>query len=306
VLGVFILATPKRGAIFVGMAGLILAFAPVCFSQVANGGFETGGFSDWAISGSYACVASSACGGNSFDSNADPGPHSGSYAAYLGGCSGYSDCGGEDVLSQTLTTVPGQNYTLRFFLAAPTSGGTSTPNSFTIKWSGATVGTITNLTSDSYVEYSYSVTGSGSDVLEFDSSDYPTAFVLDDVSVGNSPGNVTGATAAATWQVALQWTNPADADLASIVILRSTSVVTDVPAQGVTYVVGNMIGASTVACVVASPGTSCTDTGLTLGTGYYYEIFTVDTSGDYSSGVVPSGSPGTPQMVFFFKRRLQD
>jgi hypothetical protein len=297
----------KRSGIFMGMAWLILAFAPVCYSQVANGGFETGDFSNWSISGTFYCVASSVCGGNSFDSNADPGPHSGSYAAYLGGCSGYSGCGGENVLSETLTTVPGQTYVLRFFLAAPTSGGASTPNSFTIKWSGGTVGTIPNLTSDSYVEYSYTVTGSGSDVLEFDSSDYPSAFVLDDVSVVKSPGNVTGATAVAgTWQVALQWTNPGDADLASIVILRSTSAVTDVPVEGVTYVVGNTIGASTVACVLASPGTSCTDTGLSLGTAYYYEIFTVDTNGDYSSGVVPSGSPGTPQMVFFFKRKLQD
>jgi len=175
-------------------AGLILAFAPVCHAAlVFNGGFETGNFSSWNISGSYACVGTSVCGGNAFDFGADPGPHSGSYAAYLGGCGIFSGCGGsiENVLSQTLATVAGQTYTLDFYLAAPTYGGTSTPNSFTIRWDSSTVDTIANLVSNSYIEYSYVVIGSGSDVLEFDTANYPTAFVLDDVSVATpEPGTM--------------------------------------------------------------------------------------------------------------------
>jgi hypothetical protein len=58
--------------------------------------------------------------------------------------------------------------------------------------------------------------------------------------------------------------------------------------------VGNTIGASTVACVVASPTASCTDTGLTNGTVYHYKIFTEDSKGNYATGVVPIGSPATP------------
>ena len=54
-----------------------------------------------------------------------------------------------------------------------------------------------------------------------------------------SPGDVTAATATSgNAQVSLSWTNPGDADLASIVVLRrTTSVVTDTPVEGTTYTV---------------------------------------------------------------------
>ncbi len=118
------------------------------------------------------------------------------------------------------------------------------------------------------------------------------------VTIDNlSPGNVTASTATAgNAQVALSWSNPADADLNSIIVLRrATSAVADVPVEGATYTVGNTIGTATVACVVASPGTSCSDTGLTNGTAYHYKIFVRDSNGNYSAtGVVPTGSPVTP------------
>lgn len=119
------------------------------------------------------------------------------------------------------------------------------------------------------------------------------------VTVDNlSPGNVTAATATggASSQVPLAWTNPADGDLNSIIVLRrTTSVVTDVPVEGSTYVVGDPIGSSTVACVVSAPTASCADTGLVNGTAYYYKIFAKDSRGNYSAtGVVPTGSPATP------------
>lgn len=112
-----------------------------------------------------------------------------------------------------------------------------------------------------------------------------------------SPGNVTAASGTSgDTQVVLTWTNPVDADFNSTVVLRSTTgAVTDTPAEGTTYMVGNTIGASTVACVVASPTATCTDTSVTNGTTYDYKIFTRDTNVNYSAtGVVPTGSPFIP------------
>jgi len=103
-----------------------------------------------------------------------------------------------------------------------------------------------------------------------------------------SPANVTAALASRSGtQVALSWTNPADADLGGIVVLRKAgSAVTDTPAEGASYLTGNTVGGSTVACVVTPPAASCTDTGLTVGTSYYYKIFARDTNGNYSANGV--------------------
>lgn len=116
------------------------------------------------------------------------------------------------------------------------------------------------------------------------------------VTIDNqSPGDVTGASGAAgNTQVTLNWTNPGDADLNSIVVLRDTVAVADSPVEGTTYTVGNTIGTNVVRCVVTPPTAGCTDTGLTNGTAYHYKIFTRDTNGNYAVGVVPTGSPFTP------------
>ena len=110
-----------------------------------------------------------------------------------------------------------------------------------------------------------------------------------------SPGNVSSATAtAASTQVLLAWTNPADSDLGTIVVLRRAgAVVGDTPAEGVTYSVGNTVGSSTVACVTAA-ALGCADVGLINGTDYHYKIFAKDVDGNYATGVVPNGSPATP------------
>ncbi len=118
------------------------------------------------------------------------------------------------------------------------------------------------------------------------------------ITVDNtSPANVTSASGSSgIEQVSLNWTNPGDSDFHSSVVLRKTdSAVGDIPTEGTTYPVGEFIGSSTVACVVATPTASCIDTGLTGATAYYYKIFTKDTHGNYSaSGVEPTGSPFTP------------
>ncbi len=119
------------------------------------------------------------------------------------------------------------------------------------------------------------------------------------ITVDNlSPGNITGAAVSAgDTQNGLAWSNPGDADFQSTVILRNTSLITDVPTEGILPSAGGFVGTSYVP-VVSNGGTSFTDTGLTNGVPYYYKLFAYDTNGNYSTtGVVPTGSPATPATV---------
>jgi hypothetical protein len=97
-------------------------------------------------------------------------------------------------------------------------------------------------------------------------------------------------------RVGLGWQNPADSDTYGTLILRNTVPVTDAPRSGFGYSPGYTIGTSTVAYRSAgyAPLSSevFTDSGLVNGTSYYYKIFTLDQSYNYSSGL-PVG-PGTP------------
>ncbi|HBA89815.1 MAG TPA: hypothetical protein DCZ75_18045, partial [Geobacter sp.] len=111
------------------------------------------------------------------------------------------------------------------------------------------------------------------------------------VTIDNlSPGNVTGAGGTPfSGSNNLVWTNPADSDLSSVVVLRrSGAAVADTPVEGAGYVADNVIGSSTVAYV--GSGTSFTDSGLLNGTAYYYKIFAKDTRGNYSSGGTAVGA----------------
>ncbi|BDG07367.1 hypothetical protein AMPC_04800 [Anaeromyxobacter paludicola] len=97
---------------------------------------------------------------------------------------------------------------------------------------------------------------------------------------------------AGTNQESLAWTNPLNSDLSQVVVVRGASATfTGVPAEGTTYAVGNALGNGTVACVVAKPGTSCTDTQAS-GT-WYYQAFAVDLYGNYSGASNVAG-PVTP------------
>lgn len=117
------------------------------------------------------------------------------------------------------------------------------------------------------------------------------------VAIDNlSPGDVSGSTATAGNAVVwLAWTPPADADLASVIVVRrSGSAVTDAPTEGMSYSVGDTIGSSVVACVAVVPLAACADTGLTNGTPYHYKIFARDSRSNDAIGIVPAGSPATP------------
>jgi len=98
-----------------------------------------------------------------------------------------------------------------------------------------------------------------------------------DTTPPSAPSNVTVADPAIGGQLNLSWTNPTDADFASVKIYRSTT-------QG-------SLGSAVYTGITT---TSKSDTGLTDGTSYYYTVRSVDTAGNESANTNQvSGTPTT-------------
>ena len=119
-----------------------------------------------------------------------------------------------------------------------------------------------------------------------------TVLTIDNTSPA-APSSVTGAINVFD-AITIRYTNPSTSDATSTTVLRSTSLITDSPVEGVTYTAGNSIGASTVTCVannITLGGTASCVYTPPKGTNYYFRIFTRDNNGNYSSGVVPTGQP---------------
>jgi hypothetical protein len=148
---------------------------------VVNGGFETGDLTGWTTNTSanlpWTVVK-----------NIAPGlvPNSGAYFVAAGcvgtGCLAYGSSTAND-LSQVLTTVAGQQYTLSFF----TSNGINTPvNELDVYWGGTQVVALNPVpgTEPNYTQYTGTVTASGTSTnLEFLGRQDHSYFALDDVSV---------------------------------------------------------------------------------------------------------------------------
>jgi hypothetical protein len=91
----------------------------------------------------------------------------------------------------------------------------------------------------------------------------------------------------------LTYTLSSDIDISSVLLLQSSSLVTNAPTDGVAYSVNDIIGASTVVCansaVFGNTG-FCTYTP-SRSINNYFKLFTKDSSGNYSLGVAPSNQP---------------
>lgn len=183
--------TAKATSVSMGCS-LVLAIALLSrgvaeANLVENGGFETGDFSGWEVTSDTAhggCqrVGSdvSVCGAVDLD----PGPHGGGFAAYLGQPSAFDP----GLLSQSIGTVPGQSYTLDFWLANLSFDGSSTPNDFQVTWNGTVVLSLQDKPAFGYSEFTMPgllATGSIT-TLQFIEHQNPAGFVLDDVSVTSS------------------------------------------------------------------------------------------------------------------------
>ena len=135
---------------------------------ISNGGFETGDFSGWMVSGRDNDVVGSV----PFIS-----PHSGNSQALFGFLS--------NSIKQDVATTPGSSYVVTFWLAAKvyTQGG----GSVSVNWGGSTI--FSHLFSTglySYTEYTFTVNSlSPITALEFQffNGQFSNTFYLDDVSV---------------------------------------------------------------------------------------------------------------------------
>jgi hypothetical protein len=92
---------PAAAIMLLGIAGLAHATP----NLVANGGFETGDFTNWSI-------AAATCGSDFGIANNPVDAHSGNYAAFFAG----SCPGSYDSFEQALATSPGQLYTVSFWI----------------------------------------------------------------------------------------------------------------------------------------------------------------------------------------------
>jgi hypothetical protein len=159
----------------------------VTANLVQNNGFEAGNFSFWSLSGNsqFTDVV-----------NSPTFVHSGSFGARLG------PIGALGFISQTLTTVPGQNYLISFWLF---SAGT-VPNEFRVVWDGAMIFDEINLPNIGWTNVFLTATAATSSTeLQFGFRNDPNYLGLDDISVSAitlpvfQSVNVSGNSLAFTW-----------------------------------------------------------------------------------------------------------
>jgi uncharacterized repeat protein (TIGR03803 family) len=163
------LGTPVSGF---GPAFITATNLPVSSGLVLNGGFATGNFTGWTLSGSPSNAL------NIFVDNGSQSeltPYSGNYVAALG------SVGSLSYLSQTLPTAAGAPYLISLWLDSPDG---LTPNQFLVSWNGTNLFNQTNIPAIGWTNLQFLVTATGpATTLQFGFRDDPSYLGLDGVTV---------------------------------------------------------------------------------------------------------------------------
>lgn len=164
---------PKVLLVVVALAVAFTLAAPKTFAQnlVQNGSFETGDFTGWNVNGLEEVVTG--------PFSVYPGAQDGNFYSVWG------NVGGDGSISQTIADTAGAQYNLSFWFA---SNGDN-PSDFSVSWDGNVLLSLTNPdTGIPYTQFSFNVTGTGSDTLTFTGGDDPAWMALDNISVSQSGG----------------------------------------------------------------------------------------------------------------------
>jgi len=110
--------------------------------------------------------------------------NSGTYGQQIGNDDGQP----VPTLSQTLTDVTGASYAGTLFVSYGASGTSDTNVFFDVTIDGADVVSLGNTAPGTFTEYTFSFTGTGSDVLSFGGNTSPSEWYVDDIDVSESAG----------------------------------------------------------------------------------------------------------------------
>lgn len=168
---------PRRFATFLqAFVAMVLMMsgltAPAHADLVRNGGFETGDFTGWTLTGSLLVFVeklTGVWGGTPY------GPESGTYYALF---DAYMN--NPATISQQISTTAGTRYDFSFWMGSV--GGT--PNAMSVAFGSDAVLSMVNESDRAYVKYTYTVTAtSNTTLISFSGADGPLWVDIDGISV---------------------------------------------------------------------------------------------------------------------------
>lgn len=150
---------------------------PAQANLISNGGFETGDFTNWTLSGNTGfgtgvCLSGSNFLGSICSSN------SGQYAAVSG------PSGTPGFISQTMSTVIGNSYDVEFYYRNDNLNQVAS-NAFNVNWNGSAVTAFANEATHDFTKVSLFtlLATSTTTTLSFELINNPGGFFIDDVAV---------------------------------------------------------------------------------------------------------------------------